>query len=590
MVDNNMTLPKWNLDDFYSSMEDVKIHSDLENLQELASNFSSKYKTKIAQLSSNDLYDAIVEYENISTISSTIGSYIYLCYSTNLDDNKILSLFQKYRETLQTISQELIFVYSELKQIDKAVLEEYIENSNLCKYKHFLLEVLRWNNHLLSEKEEAIFSAKSITSSQAFIRLYDEEFASIQVKDPKDASVSITLSEALNYFFNQDSKLREQASVNITAELQAKERISTFVYNYLIKDKQISDKFHNFSMPQEAMNLDNNIDSKDLNSLVDTITGSYQQVPHKYYDIKRNLLKLEKLKPWDRNVPIFEDNLKFTWEEAKNIVLEAYGRFSPVVADIAKSFFDNNQIDALPHKGKQSGAYSHSTSNAHSPRILMSFYGKYNDVMTLAHELGHGVHQTLAKKQGELQSSTSLVLAETASIFGEQLVFDYMLSNPKYSTAKQLIISSKIESKINTVYRQIAFHKFEEQCYKDRQNGELKAADFRRIFLETQKNMLGSSFTYPEEYGVYWSYVSHFFHVPFYVYAYAYGDCFVNSLFGAYKSGVSDFKNNYLHILEKGGAINAQEVRDLFKFDNNNFWLYSVDYITSLIKMLEDSL
>lgn len=584
----NQTLPRWDLSDFYSSIEDKKITTDLEKIAKDLKSFSAKYCNQLAKLSADNLAKAINEYEKISEAITGISSYSYLIYTSDLSNQKYLAFYQNISEKLSKYESELVFFALELNDIEQKKIDSCLKNSTaLKKYQPFIRDVRFFKKHQLSKELEKFSLEKNVTGAAAWIRLFDETVNNLKFSYKNK---SLNYSEIFDLYCNKDEKIRKSAAKSIGKTLEENSKIFAYITNTLAKDKEINDRFRDFKTPIQSRNLSNFVDDKIVDSLVSSVKDNYQNISHRYYKIKAKLLDKKHLEYWDRNAPIDLKSEKISWSKAKETVLDAYHQFCPEMSKIAKKFFDHSWIDAEVRDGKDKGAFSLPATPKVHPFILMNYQGKIRDVMTLAHELGHGVHQYLAASQGFLLSQTPLTLAETASVFGEQLTFQKILETEKNDKQKRLIIAAKVEDMINTVIRQIAFLEFERNIHEARKNGEIPLDQICQFFLKTQKESLGPIFKFDQEYKYFWSYVPHFIHSPFYVYSYAFGDCLVNSLYGAYKQNkVKNFEEKYLTMLKSGGSKHHKELLAPFNLDASDpkFWQSGLDVLSGYIDMLE---
>lgn len=582
------TIPSWDLNDFYSSTKDKKIAADLKIIHDETKKFVKSYSSKVSKLGASQLFTAIKKYEEISEKIGKISSYSYLIYAADLSNHANVSFHQNTTESLSKFESELIFFTLELNQIDEKKLSGFLKNSALKKYAPFLRDVRQFKKHELSHELEKFSLEKNITGRNAFIRLFDETVNNLKFSY---RGKTLNSQEIFNLMSSPDEKVRKDAGKAVGKTFQENAKIFAFITNILAKDKAVEDSWRGFEKPISSRNLSNFVEDEVVDVLIKKVKANYGKISHRYYKIKAKILGKKILNYWDRNAPLSrEENKKISWEEAKNLVLSAYEEFSPEMKKIGKIFFDKNWIDAKVRTGKDSGAFSHPTVPAVHPYILMNYQGKTRDVMTLAHELGHGVHQYLAREQGYLIAGTPLTLAETASVFGEQLTFQKILKNEKNAQKKKLIIASKVEDMINTVVRQIAFLEFERKVHDARKDGEIPLEKLCQFWMEIQKESLGSAFKFDEEYRFFWSYIPHFIHSPFYVYAYAFGDCLVNSLYGIYKSKkVKDFEKKYLAMLTLGGSKHHKEMLEPFGLSirDPQFWQSGLDVIIDYIDQLE---
>ena len=584
-------LPNWNLNDLYQSPQDAQLQSDINKLEIETSNFHSRYAAKINKLKAADLYKAISQYENIAELLGKIATYAYLYFVTDMTNSKTATFYQNISEKINDIYTNILFFPLELAKIGDMQLKKlYKNNQELSKYQPFIRDLRITKKYQKTAQIEKILHEKSQTSNSAWSRLFDETIASLEFNYNKK---KLSATEIFDLLSSPNAAARKNAAKSIGKTLKNNSKTLGYITNVLAKDKIIEDNMRGYKHPVHARNISNFIEDKTVNTLIDTVTRNYKNFSHKYYQIKAQLFGKNQLDYWDRNAPLIGHKEKnISWQEAKNIVLDSYHRFSPEIAKIIEKFFTYNWIDAAPKKGKDSGAFSHpATPNTH-PYIMMNFQGKLRDVMTLAHELGHGAHQYLARKQGYLMSDTPLTLAETASIFGEQLTFEALLDKCANNDDKRLLLSSKIEDSLNTIVRQVAFYLFELEVHTKRKNSEISVEELGKIWLKTQKDSLGSAIKFYPEYQYFWSYIPHFIHSPFYVYAYAFGNCLVNSLYSSYQNGLEDFTQKYITTLEAGGTIHHKELLKPFNLNatNKDFWQKGIEiplkYINDLEKLI----
>ena len=582
-------MPLWDLSDLYSGINDPKIEEDLKNLGDRIDIFESKYKAKIFPITANGLYRALVEYESISELMGKLGSFAYLKYAENLMVDENIKFYQRISEEITRLSAKLAFFTVEINNLSEISIRSRLERSISLKtnYETFINNIRLFKDHQLSTELEEYSTEKSITSSQAWSRLFDETIDGMKYNFEGKELNQAEILEILN---GSDSKKRKKAGKIFGEKLGENIKLLAYITNTLAKNKSIDDKWRKFNDPIQSRNLNNLIEDDVVELLYNTVHENYKAISHRYYKLKAKILKQDKLHYTDRNAPLpFDDNKIYTWEEAKSIVLNAYEHFSPKMAEIGRMFFDNNWIDVPTRIGKRGGAFMHPTVPSVHPYILLNYQGKARDVMTLAHELGHGIHQYLAKDKGYFMSDTPLTLAETASVFGEQLVFRYLLNNESDNKKKIAILANKIEDMINTVVRQIAFLEFEKTVHNERKDGEISVDRLNEIWLTVQKNSLGDVFDYDEEYKYYWSYIPHFIHSPFYVYAYAFGDCLVNSLFNDFMENPDGFQDKYIDLLSAGGSKKYDELLRPFNLNpkRKEFWQGGLNTIIDMIDQLE---
>lgn len=582
------TPPSWNLSDFYSSTKDKKINADLKKIAEQSAEFVKKFAGKIANLDAKKLTAAIKKYENLGEMISKISCYSQLLYASDLSDQNNVSFYQNINEKLSEYEAHLVFFTLELNQIDDKKLALLLKDAELKKYQPFIRDIRAFKKYQLSNELEKFALDKNITGRNAFVRLFDETVNNLKFSYRAKILNSQQIFDLMSH---NDEKVRKDAAKAIGKTFAENSKIFAFITNILAKEKALDDKWRGLEKPISARNLSNFVEDEVVESLVKKVKQNYQKISHRYYKIKAEILGKKSLNYWDRNAPLSKsENKIIEWEEAKNLVLEAYDEFHPQMKKIGKIFFDKKWIDAAVKTGKDSGAFSHSTIPSLHPYILMNYQGKVRDVMTLAHELGHGVHQYLARSQGYLMCGTPLTLAETASVFGEQLTFQKILQKERDVKKRKLIIAAKVEDMINTAVRQIAFLEFERKVHDERKNGEIALEKLCQFWLEVQKESLGPIFKFDEEYKFFWSYIPHFIHSPFYVYSYAFGECLVNSLYGVYKSGkVNNFAEKYLEMLRAGGTKHHQEMLAPFGLDARDpeFWQAGLNVIINYIDQLE---
>ena len=580
----NIDIPQWDLTDFYDGIDDKKLDQDFIEISKASDEFATEYNKKIAKLSANPLFEAIKKYEEISEKIGKIASFSYLIYASDTSNAKNLAFFQNSSEKLSEIQSKLLFFTLEINEIDENDLKSLLENENLSYFKPFIRDVRAFRKYQLSEELEKFNLEKSITGRNAFIRLFDETSNNLKF-EYRDQTLSC--QEIFNLMSSSDEDERKDAAKAIGKTLGDNSKLFAYITNILAKDKAINDSWRGFTKPISSRNLDNFIEDEIVDLLVKKVKQNYQNISHRYYEKKAQILGKKSLNYWDRNAPLSnEENSKISWPQAKDLVLSAYSEFSPQMAEIGKIFFDKNWIDAKVVKGKDNGAFPHPCVPSVHPYILMNYQGKVRDVMTLAHELGHGVHQYLSASQGYLMASTPLTLSETASVFGEQLTFQKILKNEEDSEKKKLIIANKVEDMINTVVRQIAFLELERKIHDERKKGEIPLNKICEFWMEIQKESLGPIFQYDEEYKYFWSYIPHFIHSPFYVYSYAFGDCLVNSLYGIYKSGkIDNFETKYIDMLKLGGTKHHKEMLQPFNLSikDEAFWQSGLDVISGYI-------
>ena len=577
------TYPQWNLKEFYDSYKSEKIETDIEKIRSSTINFNKKYKNTLKNLSNKKIIQSIKEFEKIEERIGKLKSYIYLIYCTNQLDTEIVAFYQKVNEQLTNIDSNLLFFCLELNSLSEKKINVLEGN----RFFVWLKNLRKFKNYQKKEEIEKILLDKNLTSSNSWIRLFDQTMAGIKFSFKNK---NLNESEILNLLSSSNSSTRKLAAKSFSSGLKSNINIFSIITNTLSKDLDIDREIRGFKFSESFRHLNNQVEKKDVDCLTETVIENYKTLSHRYYRYKAKKFNVSKLEYWDRNAPYpNQKEIKINWNEAKKIVLEAYSRFDIRVSDIANEFFEKSWIDAKVVKGKTSGAFSHPTVPSSHPFILLNFQNKLRDVMTLAHELGHGVHQYLANKQGYLLSDTPLTIAETASVFGEMLTFQSILKNCKTETDKKNILRSKIEDMLNTVVRQISFFSFERLLHEQRISGELTVDQINNIWMETQSKSLGKAIKLNDDYKYLWSYIPHFIHSPFYVYAYAFGDCLVNSLYAKYEQGYKDFNNKYINLLKSGGSKNYKVLLRDFNLDpeKKEFWQDGLNIIKNMIDELE---
>ena len=580
-------LPKWDLNDLYAGVEAPEIELDLKDAEARARAFQAAYQGRLVGLDGAGLAAAIVEYEGLLEIVYRIMSFAQLLHATHTTDAEVGRFYQTLQERVNAITTETLFFTLELNAVDDDVLAAQLDDPVATRYAPWIQDSRAMRPHQLDEAQEKLLHEKDVAGRSAWVRLFDETLA--HLKFDLDGQEK-PLTDTLNQLSDSDADKRQAAGRALANGLHSSERLFATITNTLAKDKEVEDRWRRFENPAHPRHLDNRVETEVVEALVDAVRDSYANLAHRYYGLKARWMAVDKLDWWDRNAPLPEDSdRRFTWEEARSTVLDAYHAFEPSMADTAQRFFDNGWIDAPPREGKNSGAFAHPTVPSAHPYVLLNFHGKSRDVMTLAHELGHGVHQVLSAPQGLLLSQTPLTLAETASVFGEMLTFRSMLDAETDPLQRRILLAGKVEDMLNTVVRQIAFHEYETRVHGERRNGELAPERLGEIWMETQRASLGPVFNFDNDYRIMWAYIPHFIHVPFYVYAYAFGDCLVNALYAVFNDGHPGFQAKYLDMLAQGGAKRHGELLAPFGLDASNpdFWKKGLDVISGFIDELE---
>jgi oligoendopeptidase F len=583
------TLPEWRLEDLYASMDAPEIESDFETASRRADDIAGRFKGRLADLAQDGgsgLAAAIREFEEIEEILGRLMSYAGLIYAGDTSDPVRAKFYGDLQSRLTDVSTKLLFLPLEINRIDDAVLEAALQNEGLAAYRPWLDDLRLERPYQLDDDIERLFHEKSVTGRSAWNRLFNETMTALRFDVDGE---ELTLEPTLNRLQDADGEKRKAAAHALSKTFSDNIRLFTLITNTLAKDKAISDGWRGFDDVAASRHLANRVEPEVVDALVSTVREAYPRLSHRYYAMKASWLGMDKLNYWDRNAPLPENlNRVVPWNEARDTVLTAYAGFAPEMADIARQFFDKGWIDAPTRPGKSPGAFAHPTVPSAHPYVLLNYQGKVRDVMTLAHELGHGVHQVLAGGQGLLLAQTPLTLAETASVFGEMLTFRSMLDTAKDARERKIMLAGKVEDMINTVVRQIAFYSFERRVHLERRDGELTAERLGEIWLEIQVESLGPAVRMENDYACYWSYIPHFIHSPFYVYAYAFGDCLVNSLYAVYDGAESGFQEKYFEMLRAGGSKRHKELLAPFGLDASDpqFWKMGISVIESLIDEL----
>jgi oligoendopeptidase F len=580
-------LPEWDLRDLFPGRDSPELKRALKESEDGAAQFRSRYEGKLGACSGRELAQAIAAYESLQEQLGRIMSYAYLDYCTNMTDAETGRFFQDLQEKVNAISTVLLFFTLELNRVDDAVLAEKLKEPSLAHYAPWLRDTRAFRPYQLSDEIEKLLHEKYVAGRAAWTRLFDETVASLRFPvGGKD----LTSAEALHLLSEPDAALRKEAAKSLGKVFGENTRIFALITNTLAKDKEIEDRWRGFKRPISSRNLSNFVEDEVVDALIEAVRGAYPALSHRYYRLKAKWFGVEALPYWDRNAPLPEEEERsFTWSEAQSTVLGAYAAFSPELASVGKRFFDHPWIDAPVKPSKAPGAFAHPTVPSVHPYLLLNYLGKPRDVMTLAHELGHGVHQVLAAPQGALMSDTPLTLAETASVFGEMLTFQAMLKTESDPKRRKAMLAAKVEDMLNTVVRQTAFVEFERRLHDQRREGELTPDRIGEIWMSIQGESLGPAIRFEDEYRHYWTYIPHFIHTPFYVYAYAFGDCLVNSLYAVYQGAQAGFAEKYLDMLRAGGTRRHKELLAPFGLDASDpkFWQKGLSVISGFIDQLE---
>jgi oligoendopeptidase F len=585
-------LPEWNLSDLYSGIDAPEVNRDLQKMDSECVAFETDYKGKLAERVAGEgggqwLAEAVKRYEAIDDLAGRLGSYAGLVHAGDSVDPAISKFYGDVSERLTAASVHLLFFGLELNRVDDAVIERAMQTPALGHYRPWIEDLRKDKPYQLEDRVEQLFHEKSQSGYAAWNRLFDQTISGLRFKV---GAKELAIEPTLNFLQDRAPKKRKAAGQALAKTFKDNERTFALITNTLAKDKEISDRWRGFADVADSRHLNNRVEREVVDALVGSVRAAYPRLSHRYYALKAGWFKKKKLAHWDRNAPLpFAATGTIGWPEARNMVLTAYRGFSGEMADIAERFFTDRWIDAPVRPGKAPGAFSHPTTPSAHPYVLMNYQGKPRDVMTLAHELGHGVHQVLAAKNGALMAPTPLTLAETASVFGEMLTFKRLLAQTKNARQRQALLAGKVEDMINTVVRQIAFYSFERAIHTERKNGELTAQRIGELWLSVQGESLGPAIDIRPGYENFWMYIPHFIHSPFYVYAYAFGDCLVNSLYAVYENAADGFAERYLAMLAAGGTKHYSELLKPFGLDARDpkFWDGGLSVIAGMIEELE---
>ena len=583
-------LPGWDLSDLYPGPRSDEVRRDLEQAAAAAEALHEEFAGRVGDLDGEILADLIARYEAIKETLERLTSYAYLVYCTAMDDAETAQFFQTVREETTATESRLLFLTLELNRIDDDALEDKLKAPALARYAPWVRDIRAFRPFQLSDEVERLLHEKQVAGRAAWMRLFDETMAALRFSVRGEALGS---AEALNLLSDKDRDVRKEAAQALGTVLGENVRTFALITNTLAKDKEIEDQWRRFERPISARNLGNRVEDEVVDALIAAVEAAAPRLAHRYYALKARWMGVDRLDYWDRNAPLPEDDDRTVgWDEAISTVLAAYRAFSPELAGIGRRFFDNDWIDVPVRNGKSPGAFAHPTVPGAHPYLLLNYQGKARDVMILAHELGHGVHQVLAGGQGLLLAETPLTLAETASVFGEQLTFRALLDGESEPERRRVMLAGKVEDMLNTVVRQVAFCAFERRVHEERRSGELTPERLSEHWLAVQSESLGPALRFHDEYRFYWAYIPHFIHAPFYVYAYAFGECLVNALYAVYRAEPAGFEEKYLDMLRAGGSLRHRELLAPFGLDASEpaFWSRGLDVIAGFVDELEAAL
>jgi oligoendopeptidase F len=578
---------EWNLDDLFEGPDDPRLESDLDEASAAATAFRERYRGKLGELSAAELNDAVAELERIESAATRVETYARLRQAADSSDQARGALVQKVRERNTQIETELLFFDLEWSALDDEVAERLLADPALAKYAQVLRSQRRYKPYQLSEPEERISAEKSLTGATAWGRFFNELLSDLRVSYD-DAELS--LDEALSRLSRETSQEeRGRVAEAVTETLRPGVRTRGYVLNTILNERAIEDRLRGYESWISARNLANEIPDEAAQSLVDAIVARYD-IPQRYYALKAKLLGLDRLKDYDRFAPLQETGGTIAWEEARDLVLDSFNGFSPLAGDIVSDFFDKDWIDAALRPGKMLGAFCATTVPEVHPYVLMNYAGERRSVLTLAHELGHGLHGVLAQDQGLLNARTPLTLAETASVFAEALTFQKLREREDDPRALLDLLIGRIDDTVATVFRQIALNRFEHAIHTGRrEEGELPVERISELWSEEQRRMLGPAVEVTDGYGIWWSYVPHFIQAPGYVYAYSFGYLFSLAIYGRYREEGESLVEPYFDLLRAGGSAPPAELASRLGFDigDAGFWSAGLDAIGELVDEAE---
>ena len=576
---------RWNLNDLYPGINDPSVATDMEKCEQVATSLNERFSDKVATLNAEELSVLVSSLEMLETRLGQLATFAYLNFATQTKSSEAGAFLQSIRELGSRIGKLTVFFELEWSKADEAIAQPLLDDPALADYRHYLSSMRRYAKHMLSAVEESLLIEKSPTGRSSWTTLFDKVMGNLQFGEKKRSE-----EEVLSDLYNPDREIRKQAATELTAGLKSQLHILTHIFNTLAADKMIDDRIRDYDSWVSSMNLGNELDGATVDTLVDAVTSRYD-IPQRYYRIKKQMLGLPELVDYDRYAPLPHlPTNSVPWADCKDMVLKAFGDFSPKMAEIASLFFDERWIDAPLVDGKRGGAFAHPCVPDVHPYVMVNYTGNVRDVSTVAHELGHGVHQFFAAALGYYNSHTTLVLAETASVFAELLLFNYQLEQISDAEEKKAFICQKLESIFATVFRQVSMNRFEDLAHNGRrEEGELSDEQLSKYWMETQEKMFGDTVKMTDDYAIWWSYIPHFLSTPGYVYSYAFGELLVLSLYGLYKKEGESFVPKYIDLLMAGGANTPYELVKPFGVDLNDpeFWQAGLDIIDDMLKMVE---
>lgn len=575
----------WDLSDLHSGNVD-SFSGDLARLVQSATDFHAHWHDAVHKATDEDMLVFVQQYSEIAEHMDRISSYAHLQWSTDTENPDFGKLLQTVRETTARASRDIVFVYVSICELPDERLEQLIASPLLAPYKHWFERMVDYKPHLLSEDVEQVLSEKSLTSRSAWVRLHDEMSNAQVYRLHGNEYTGTTLLKLLH---EPDRETRKAAAEALSVGLEEQAKPQSFIFNTVIADHALNNRLRDYEHWISSRNLDNEVSDASVDALVTAVEGRYDLV-RRLFNLKKRLLGYDTLYDYDRYAPISNEQVMLTWNQARDIVLETYHSFHPETGNIVQQFFDKAWIHAPTRKGKSGGAYSAGTVPSAHPYVFMNYTGTSRDVQTLAHELGHGVHQYLSRQQGILLMDTPLTIAETASVFGEMITFQHLLDSATNDKQRLGMLVTKLDDIVSTVFRQIALNRFEDAMHTTRSvEGELSVERITELWMKTQRHQYGSSVELTEGYGSWWAYISHFIHTPGYVYAYAFGELLVLALFEIYQRDPQSFTPMYLKMLSAGGSMRPAELLRPFGIDTDDpaFWNVGLGVIERLITQAE---
>jgi oligoendopeptidase F len=578
----------WDLEPLVNGEGEPGAARFLEEAQDRSAAFAERYQGKVASIDGAQLAEAVAELQAISELVGRAGTYAMLRFATDTADPANGALLQRVQEEATVVETRLVFFELEWAELDDARVEELLQADGLETARHHLRTIRRYRPHLLTEPEEKLMSEKSVTGRDAWTRLFSELTSAVEVTvDGEPQALDVALAKLMS----SDRELRERVQEAVTESLRPTLRTRAFIFNTLMADKSTDDRLRSYPTWISSRNLANEASDESVQALVEAVRGAYD-IPQRWYRLKARLLGLDRLKDYDRMAPVAGTDESFEWDEARQIVLDSFGDFSPVLADTARQFFDDNWIDAPPRPNKRGGAFcSYAVPSVH-PYVLLNYTSRRRDVLTLAHELGHGLHAALARPRGILEHHTPLTLSETASVFGETLVFRRLLDQAATPESRLTLLAEHVEGSIATVFRQVAMNRFEELAHTARRTeGELSLDRLGDLWAESQEELLADSVEVTDNYRSWWSYVPHFIGTPGYVYAYAYGQLLALSVYGRYLEEGESFVPRYIELLSAGGSRSPEELAAIAGLDltDPGFWNRGLDLVRGQLEAAEEA-